>query len=48
MLTIANKGRYVVKTCQKYVYVICEGSLRGREYNGGGTCKYNMQEFCLF
>ena len=27
MLTIANKGRYVIKKCQKPVYVICEGSL---------------------
>ena len=27
MLTIANKGRYMVKKCQKHVYVICEGSL---------------------
>ena len=27
MPTIANKGRYVVKKCQKHVYVICEGSL---------------------
>ena len=27
MLTIANKGRYVVKKCKKHVYVICEGSL---------------------
>ena len=27
MLTIANKGWYVVKKCQKHVYVICEGSL---------------------
>ena len=27
MLTTANKGRYVVKKCQKHVYVICEGSL---------------------
>ena len=27
MLTIANKGRYVVKKSQKHVYVICEGSL---------------------
>ena len=30
MLTIANKGRYVLKKCQKHVYVICEGSLRVR------------------
>ena len=28
MLTIANKGRYLVKKCQKHVYVICEGSLK--------------------
>ena len=28
MLTIANKGRYMVKKCQNHVYVICEGSLR--------------------
>ena len=27
MLTIANKGGYMVKKCQKPVYVICEGSL---------------------
>ena len=27
MLTIANKGRYVLKKCQKHVYVSCEGSL---------------------
>ena len=27
MLTIANKGRYVVKKSQKHVYVICECSL---------------------
>ena len=27
MLTIANKGRYVVKKYQKYVYVFCEGSI---------------------
>ena len=27
MLTIANKGRYVVKKGQKHVYVICEGFL---------------------
>ena len=28
MLTFANKGRYVVKKCQKHVYIICEGSLK--------------------
>ena len=27
MLTIANKGSYVVKKCQNHVYVICECSL---------------------
>ena len=27
MLTITNKGGYMVKKCQKPVYVICEGSL---------------------
>ena len=27
MLIIANTGGYVVKKCQKRVYVICEGSL---------------------
>ena len=25
---MANKGRYMVKKCQKHVYVICEGSLK--------------------
>ena len=29
MLTLANKGRYMVKKWQKHVYVICEGSLSG-------------------
>ena len=45
MLTIANKGRYVVKKCQKHVYVICEGSLikksnlAGAVFNFKGTLR---------
>ena len=31
MLTIANKGGYMVKKCQKPVYVICEGSLKEKK-----------------
>ena len=42
MLIIANKGRYLVKKCQKHVYVICEGSLIGmynwvRNHSDAGT-----------
>ena len=34
MLTIAKKGGYMVKKCQKPVYVICEGSLSWQLING--------------
>ena len=40
MLTIANKGRYMVKKCQKHVYIICEGSLNENE-----TDRYFFQDF---
>ena len=39
MLTIANKGTYVVKKCQKHVYVICEGSLTAM----GVSAKFTFQ-----
>ena len=37
MLTIANEGGYMVKKCQKPVYVICEGSLNKKETSKQGT-----------
>ena len=44
MLSIANKGRYVVKKCQKHVYVVCEGSLN---QNRGQARKYDSENmFC--
>ena len=49
MLTIANKGRYVVRKWQKHVYVICEGSLTVSQCKWvSGVDTYEARaEFCL-